>query len=129
MFDALLQNALTQIEVTEALIATHEEYASAQAADRERVVKQYAVASCVTRLYAIYEWFVETLLADYLDALPEILSYADLPDGLKVEYRMGISHVLSRLDADRYSHLKHENVIRWYHEALTGSAYRFVVEA
>lgn len=130
MFDALLNNALLQIDVAEALINEHEVYANKQPATQERLVKQYAMASCVTRLYAIYEWFVETLIADYLDRLPELLAFAALPEGLKTEYRMGISYVLSKVEAGRYSHLKHENVIRWYHEALAGGpTYRFVVEA
>jgi MAE_28990/MAE_18760-like HEPN len=130
MFDALLENALKQIEIVEVLLTEHDSYAHLQSPERERLVKQYAAASCVTRLYAIYEHFVESLITDYLDAIPELLTYASLPNGLKEEYRMGISHVLGKLNAGRYEHLTHENVIRWYHEALSGvKTYRFVAEA
>lgn len=130
MFGGLLNNALDQISVAEELIETHEQYIKQQPIERQRLFKVYAVTSCVTRLYAIYEHFVETLIADFLDAVPELTPYASLADGLKKEYRVGISQVLSKIDGERYSHLSHENVIRWYHEALTNhSTYRFVVEA
>jgi hypothetical protein len=49
---------------------------------------------------------------------------------MRTEYRVGISHLLNRLDSPRYSHLDHGNLIRWYHEALAAhSPYRFVPEA
>lgn len=130
MFSELLTNALDQISVAEELIDTHEQSIKLQPIERQMLFKAYAVTSCVTRLYAIYEHFVETLIADFLDAVPELTPYASLADGLKKEYRLGISHVLNRIDGERYNHLSHENVIWWYHEALTSkSTYRFVVEA
>jgi hypothetical protein len=130
VFRGLLNNALDHIKVAEALIETHDQYIKQQPAESQSLVKVYTVSSCVTRLYAIYERFVESLLADYLDAIPELTPYNLLSDGLKNEYRIGISHILSKLDAERYSHLTHQNIIHWYHEALTSEEkYRFVVEA
>lgn len=130
MFGSLEANALEQIHVVETLITTHDEFIRAQPTERRSAVKVYAVTSCVTRLYAIYERFVESLISDFLDAIPELIPYCDLSDGLKKEYRVGVSHVLSKLDEERYSHLAHENVILWYHEALTSTdKYRFVTEA
>lgn len=130
MFGALLDNTLDQIGVAEALIDAHEELVKQQPPERQSLYKLYAVTSCVTRLYAIYERFVETLISDFLDAVPELVPYSKLSDGLKAEYRRGISHILSKIDGERYGHLRHENVVQWYHEALTSeSKYRFVVEA
>jgi len=130
MFDALTANTLEQIGVVEDLIPIHEAVSNGKASDARRRIKLYAVSSCVTRLYAIYENFVETILSDFLDSIPEISSYASLAAELKSDYRLGISHVLSKIDNERYSHLTHESVVLWYHEALTNQPkYRFVAEA
>jgi hypothetical protein len=130
MFDALTANTLEQIGVVEDLIPVHEDVSNGKTSDARRRIKLYAVSSCVTRLYAIYENFVETILSDFLDSIPEISPYASLAAGLKSEYRLGISHVLSKIDNERYSHLTHESVVLWYHEALANQPkYRFVTEA
>lgn len=130
MFDALTKNTLEQIRVVEELIPIHEAVSNGKASDVRLRIKLYAVSSCVTRLYAIYENFVETLLSDFLDSIPELLPYASLAAELKSDYRLGISHVLSKIDNERYSHLRHENVVLRYHEALTNQPkYRFVTEA
>lgn len=130
MFDALTANAIDQIRVVEELIPIHESISDGRPSEARRHIKLYAVSSCVTRLYAVYEKFVETILSDFLDAIPEISPYASLADELKANYRLGISHILSRIDNERYSHLKHESVVLWYHEALTNQPkYRFVTEA
>lgn len=130
MFGGLQANALSQIEIARVLIGSHEDVVKAQPTDRRGAVRVYAVASCVTRLYAIYERFVVSLVSDFLDSLPELISYSDLSEKLKNEYRLGISYILGRIDRDRYNHLTHENVILWYHEAISNAPnYRFVTEA
>ncbi len=130
MFGGLEANAIDQIHVVETLITTHDDFIRAQPTERRSAIKVYAVTSCVTRLYAIYERFVESIISDFLDSIPELIPYSDLSDSLKKEYRVGVSHVLSKLDEERYSHLAHENVILWYHEALTSiDKYRFITEA
>jgi hypothetical protein len=130
VFTGLLSNALEHIGVVEALVQKHDEYARTEPGPRESLIKQYAVASCVTRLYAVYERFIESLISDYLDSVPELIPYASLSEGFKNEYRIGISHVLGRIESDRYDHLSHKNVIRWYHEALSSRRqYRIVSEA
>ncbi len=116
--------------MAEELVVIHEEIISEKDANTRRGMKLYAVSSCVTHLYAILEKFIESGIADFLDALPELITYASLSEGMKNEYRIGISHVLSRIDSKRYDHLTHENIIRWYHEALSNvGTYRFVTEA
>jgi hypothetical protein len=130
VFVALTSNALEQISVVEELIDVHQSLTVEREPDSRNRLKLYSVCSCVTRLYAIYERFVESIISDYLDAIPDLVPYQSLADELKKDYRMGISHVLSRIDSERYEHLAHENVILWYHEALTNSTkYRFVTEA
>lgn len=130
MFDALTANALAQIDVVEELIRIHDAVADTREAEQRKGIKLYAVSSCVTRLYAIYEKYVESAMSDFLAAMPELHPYATLAEGLKTEYRIGISQVLSKIDSERYRHLGHERVVRWYHDALTSaSSYRFVPEA
>lgn len=130
MFDALTENAIEQVHIVEELIHIHESAGNDRVSDIRNRIKLYAVSSCVTRLYAVYENFVETILSDFLDSIPEISPYDSLAAGLKADYRVGISHVLSKIDNDRYSHLTHERVVLWYHEALTNqSNYKFVTEA
>jgi hypothetical protein len=130
MFAALTENSLTGIQVVREFIARHEELQIGRKPSARLEMKRYSVSSCVTRLYAIYENFVETLVSDYLDVIPELCRFADLSESMRKEYRIGISHLLSRLDGLRYGHLDHANLIRWYHEAVAAhSPYRFIPEA
>lgn len=130
MFAGLTSSALNSVRVVREFVAHHESLLAEQDAATRQQMKIYSVSSCATRLYAIYERFVETLVSDFLDAIPEYCSFAALTDAMRSEYRVGISHLLSRLDSPRYRHLNHENLIRWYHEALSAAnPYRFVPEA
>lgn len=130
MFTSLSTNTLNKVRVVEELVVIHEKIIGEKDAVMRRGMKLYAVSSCVTHLYAIFENFIETGISDFLDAIPELVTYKSLSKGLKNEYRIGISHVLSRIDSKRYNHLVHENVILWYHEALSNAgSYRFVTEA
>lgn len=130
MFTGLLGNAINQIAVVEAFVEANDVVVKGQASDKQSLFRAYGTSSCVTRLYAIYEHFVESVISDYLDALPELIRYSGLPEGLKKDYRFGISHLLSKIDNERYSHLRHENVVKWYHQALADELqYRFVPEA
>lgn len=130
MFESLKSNSLAQINIVKELIHIHETSSIEKDPDVRKGIKIYAVSACVINLYAIYERFVEDAISDYLDALPELFSYINLPSELRNDYRIGISHILSKIDNERYNHLGHENVIRWYHEALSNTKeYRFVTEA
>lgn len=130
MLDGLTSNAIEQISIVEQLIDIHELAVEGKDPSTRSRMKVYAVSSCVTNLYAIYERFVESAISDYLDALPELSQFTELSSELRNEYRIGISYILSRIDNERYKNLGHENVIRWYHEALSNKAnYRFVSEA
>lgn len=130
MFGALLKNALDQISIVEILIVKHEEIIAAETPQVATGIKLYAASSCITRLYAIYEHFIQSIITDYLDAMPELIPYSDLSDVIKSEYRIGISHLLGKVGSGRYSGLSHENIILLYHEALTGKLkYQLVTQA
>lgn len=130
MFAALTGRSLSAIQVVREFVARHEELLAGRDAAARLEMKRYSVSSSVTRLYAIYENFVETLVSDYLDVIPELCAFADLPEAMRKEYRIGISHLLSRLDSPRYSSLGHGELVQWYHEALSAhSPYRLVAQA
>lgn len=130
MFSALTDRSLAAIRVVREFIGHHEALLASRDAASRQEMKLYSMSACVTRLYAIYEDFVETLVSDYLDVIPDLCAFEDLAESMRAEYRVGISHLLNRLDSPRYSHLNHGDLIRWYHEALTAqSPYRFVPEA
>lgn len=129
MFTTLEENSVAEIEIAKIFIKEHE-----RLADRNKELRKevsiFSVSSCVTRLYAIYENFVVTILSDYLDSLSECVKYSALSDGFKSEYRIGISMILSKLDHAKYRHLSHQNIAEWYYNALIDSHnYKIVAEA
>jgi hypothetical protein len=130
MFSSLERNALDNIDVVEMLINVHKETEGKCAPGIRNNVKVYTVSSCVTRLYAVYENFIKAAMSDYLDILSELVKFSALTNEFKNNYRLGISHLLAKVDQGRYKHLSHENIVKWYYEALNDkSKYRFVTDA
>ena len=130
MFAALTNRSLTSVQLVKEFIGLHETLLADRDPAARQEMKIYSVSSCVTRLYGVFEHFVETQISDYLDVIPDLCMFQDLSDLMRKEYRIGISHLLNRLDGPRYNHLNHGDLIRWYHEALAAQQpYRFVAEA
>jgi uncharacterized protein YbgA (DUF1722 family) len=130
MHSALLNATLEKISVIKDFIVTYDAAIAQRAGAARQRMKVFAVASCVTHLYAIFEHFVETSISDHLDVLPAYKRFNDFPPEFKNEYRMGISHILSKIDQERYRHLNHEHIIGWYDESLKNlEKYRFVAHA
>ena len=130
MFSSLEKSSLEHIEVIQLLLNVHKGALSEKDAALRQKIKIFSVSSCVTRLYAVYENFIETGISDYLDSLPELVKFETFPDEFKNEYRIGISHILNKIDHGRYNHLNHENIVTWYYQAITDQPqYRFVTEA
>lgn len=72
----------------------------------------YDHCSAVTKLYAIYENFVEDLIREWLRLLPELfLSYEHLEQRIRNTHRLGIGKLLLELNKNRYEHLSVEKVI------------------
>lgn len=131
MFQSLVDKSQQNIEVISSLI-DELDLISDQKENPEdrRSIKIYSQASSLSRLYAVYETFIEKILSDYLDFVSEIFSFESMSDSFKNEYRMGISHILSRIDQGRYNHLQHDDVVNRYHNAINNnSPYQFVTEA
>lgn len=130
MFAALTNRSLAAVQLVKEFIGLHETLLADRDPAARQEMKIYSVSSCVTRLYGIFEHFVETQISDYLDVIPDLCAFQDLSELMRKEYRIGISHLLNRLDGPRYNHLNHGDLIRWYHEALAAQQpYRFVAEA
>lgn len=130
MFDGLTNNSYADIAVVQTFIDSLDSQANAAPTADQIRLKAYAVSACATRLYAIYERYVESLISDYLDALPELMPFIDLPETVRKEYRIGFSTVLGKLDQRRYRNLNHENMVQWYSQALAGSnPYKIISQA
>jgi uncharacterized protein YbgA (DUF1722 family) len=130
MHSALLTTTLEKIAVVKEFIDIYNKSIAEKEAALRRRMKVFSVASCVTNLYAIFENFVETSISDHLDVLPEYIRFNDFPPEFKNEYRMGISHILSKIDQERYRNLNHEHIIGWYDQSLKNEEnYRFVTAA
>jgi hypothetical protein len=130
MFDAIEIKCQKDIEVVSLLIDIHNQELENHSSSIRQKIREYTVSSCVTRLYAIVENFIETIISDYLDALSELVRFSSLPVELKNEYRIGISYILSKIEQGRFDHLNHENVVEWYYIAIKDSDnYRFITDA
>lgn len=84
----------------------------------------YDHCSVVMRLYAIYESFVENLITEWINYLPQIFhKYADLPDEIKNNHRIGVSKLLiskSRLD-DSNNDLTVEKITKGLYFGVTNN--------
>ncbi len=83
----------------------------------------YDHCAAFTRLYAVYEQFVETLASEYLRMLPDLYSrYEDLPPTVTTQHRLGIAQVLLKLGKDGpYKGLEERSIIRDLSHGLLGN--------
>lgn len=88
---------------------------------RLREWRIYDHCAVVTRLYAIYENFVEELISDWLIILPELYPrYSDLEETIRNNHREGIGKLLIELKKNRYEHLSPEKVMQGFFYGTTG---------
>lgn len=73
----------------------------------------YDRSAVVTRLYAIYERFVEDLISDWLRRMPDLVPrYSDLGEKIQNTHREGIGRLLIDLKKNRFQHLSVEKVVQ-----------------
>ncbi|MCL1473859.1 MAE_28990/MAE_18760 family HEPN-like nuclease [Argonema antarcticum] len=75
----------------------------------------YDHCAAVTRLYAIYEGFVEELIRNWVQSLPEMFPlYSDLNDKIRETHQIGVGKLLLELKKkkNRFQHLSVEKVVR-----------------
>jgi hypothetical protein len=92
----------------------------------------YDHCAAFTRLYAIYEQFVDDLASDYLRVLPQLYRhFVDLPQSVRIQLRLGIGQILGKLGKDGpYRDLAEMQVIEGWAEGLLGKArYSLLSEA
>ncbi|MCC5634356.1 hypothetical protein LC593_00525 [Nostoc sp. CHAB 5844] len=81
----------------------------------------YDHCAVVTRLYAIYERFVEKLISDWLILLPELYpNYSDLDETIRSNHRLGVGKLLTELNKNRYEHLSPKKVMQGLFYGTTG---------
>jgi len=138
MFPALLTKVLQQVDTVRRSIETTDEarnlLSSAPNLAELATLRGKAPSStdwriydhcaALTRLYAIYENFVQEIVGDLLSILPTLFKYADLPNSFHEEHRFGVAHVLQQVGktAPRYRSLSTEDIVKDYYEAVSGVA-------
>ncbi len=81
----------------------------------------YDHCSAITRLYAIYENFVENLISRWLGLLPGLFPrYSDLEERIRNTHQMGVGRLLLDLKKNRYEHLSPKEVVHGLFRGVTG---------
>lgn len=117
MFDYLLRNVNVSIDSIRAIIETNDRLSKivANENDHQEIVelikgfpnekewRLYEHCAVVTRLYAIYENFVEKLISAWLQNLPQLVeNYLNLDERIKNTHQEGIGRLLLELKKDRF---------------------------
>ena len=91
----------------------------------------YDHCAVVTRLYAVYERFVENLISDWLQFLPDVCpDYLNLEDSIKNAHRSGVGRLLCNLGKPRFEHLTEVAVMRGLFDGITGGeTYKLLPDA
>jgi MAE_28990/MAE_18760-like HEPN len=152
MFDELLKTVSLRISTVRGMIKTNDklriivfrdsltrqkleenaEFAALiEAIPSEREWLVYDRCAVVTRLYAIYERFVEDLISDWLQIIPVLVSsYSDLGEKIQNTHRQGIGRLLVDLNKNRFQHLSVEKVVEGLFCGITSTGkYELLPEA
>jgi hypothetical protein len=91
----------------------------------------YDHCSAVTRLYAVYEGFVNRVVAEWLRLCPKVWTrYDDIPEKIRLAHRFGVAHLLQSLSKARYAALTDRQVLSGYYTGLTQqTGYELLPEA
>ncbi|MGK7877532.1 MAG: MAE_28990/MAE_18760 family HEPN-like nuclease [Xenococcaceae cyanobacterium] len=114
------ESAVTRWELDEDIELTALMWSVPSAADW-RVYDHCAV---ITRLYAIYEGFIEDLVRDWIMCLPNIFPrYSDLAEKIRGTHQIGVANLLLELKKKkhRFEHLSVEKVVRGLFLGVSGS--------
>lgn len=129
MFQDILEKVREHISTVRLTIKTNEnlrDFISRQSAEGElnsisKLIQEipdtlnwgnYEHCAVVTRLYSIYERFVEDLVENWLLTLPTIyVNYSDLDERIKNTHKIGVGKLLTNLSKNRYKHLSIKDVM------------------
>ncbi len=134
MFEELIEKASVKISTVRAIIKTNHrlrrivfrdslnkqklaetpEFAALiEIIPSEREWEIYDRCAVVTRLYAIYERFVEDLISDWRRRMPDLVPrYSDLGEKIQNTHREGIGRLLIDMKKNRFQHLSVEKVVQ-----------------
>ena len=154
MFQSLLEQAKDNITTVRSIIKTNENlrqnlltknlaiqnpsqdylrliYTLKKDIPKTRSWRIYDHCAAVTKLYAIYENFVEDLIRDWVKLLPELfLDYEDLDERVRNTHQFGVGKLLLDLNKSRYEHLSLETIINGLYSGVkTPSAYQLLPDA
>lgn len=83
----------------------------------------YDHCAAITRLYSIYEGFVDELLTNWLNTLPDLIpAYSSLSITIREKHRRSVGRLLQELDKTRYQHIAADQVIQGFYHGLFGSS-------
>jgi hypothetical protein len=79
-------------------------------------------STVLSRLYLIYESLVHECVAEWLLSLSSLVTYDSLPDKVRATHRDGLGYILQNLGGRRFNNVSVSNLIKEYHESLSGVA-------
>jgi len=134
MFEELIEKASVKISTVRAIIKTNHrlrKIVSRDSLNKQKLAENpefaalievipsekeweiYDRSAVVTRLYAIYERFVEDLISDWLRRMPDLVPrYSDLGEKIQNTHREGIGRLLIDIKKNRFQHLSVEKVVQ-----------------
>jgi hypothetical protein len=91
----------------------------------------YENCAAVTRLYAIYESFVEDLITEWIKELPKLVpKYSDLDERIKETHIDNVGRILRERNKQRFSELKPSEIIGGlYKGVINAHPYELLTEA
>ena len=118
--DALRRLVLTHPTHYEPTILEHDLSVIASAAPTQNDWRVSDHTASVSRIYALYEQFVEELLAQWIEFRSKETEFGNLPDGMKVSYEQGFASMLTLAGDGRFEHLSKEAMIVEQAKAYSG---------
>ena len=76
--------------------------------------------AAVSRLYALYENFVDELLSSWINLRASGQAFGQLPDEWRKQYQAGFSLILPLAGQGRYEHLSHDGMVVEQAKAIAG---------
>lgn len=86
-------------------------------------VAEWAVlehSATISRLYALFEQFFETVVGDWVRFRTKDQPYTQLPEAFRKAYSEGFAVILSSTSRAQYAHLSEADMVLEYNAALTG---------
>ncbi len=87
--------------------------------------------AALTRIYSIFEEFVDSIVKEYLTLLPQVFpDYNKLPPATLAQHRMGVSHILGKLGGNGlFRHLTEIETLRGITDGYSGKTYTLLSDA